>query len=177
MKVILFFVVSCLAFQNADGEPRKAVYKFVKCNPEGDQANCVTQQSPSMAWSPDLPAKLPAATAQYLEAEPEEDESLLGEEEVDFEMDEDKKPDEIEAGESPVETGDGSGGHEGSADVLAGDWAMGETGSGVYWAEKDGEQYKDGDMTGMRRVFPRKSVVAEAKPAEHELREDHLLQL
>lgn len=48
------------------GAPRKAVYKFVKCNPEGDQANCVTQQSPSMAWSPDLPAKLPAATAQYL---------------------------------------------------------------------------------------------------------------
>uniref|UniRef100_A0A8C2X0I3 Uncharacterized protein n=1 Tax=Cyclopterus lumpus TaxID=8103 RepID=A0A8C2X0I3_CYCLU len=47
------------------GAPRTAVYKFVKCNPEGDQANCVTQQSPKMAWSADLPAKLPASTAHY----------------------------------------------------------------------------------------------------------------
>uniref|UniRef100_A0A8C4ER00 Uncharacterized protein n=1 Tax=Dicentrarchus labrax TaxID=13489 RepID=A0A8C4ER00_DICLA len=48
------------------GAPRTAVYNFVRCNPEGDKANCVTQQSPEMAWSPDLPAKLPASTAQYL---------------------------------------------------------------------------------------------------------------
>jgi len=48
------------------GAPRTAVYKFVRCNPEGDQANCVTQQSPKMAWSPELPAKLPASTARYL---------------------------------------------------------------------------------------------------------------
>uniref|UniRef100_A0A8D2ZRK8 Uncharacterized protein n=1 Tax=Scophthalmus maximus TaxID=52904 RepID=A0A8D2ZRK8_SCOMX len=48
------------------GAPQTAVYKLVKCNPEGDQANCVTHQSPEMAWSPDLPAKLPASTAQHL---------------------------------------------------------------------------------------------------------------
>ncbi|KAM8894771.1 serglycin [Spinachia spinachia] len=173
MKVILFFAVSCLAFQHGTGAPRNAVYKFVKCNPEGDQANCVTQQSASMAWSPDLPAKLPASTAQYLEAEPEDEESPLREEEEGFEMDE---PNEPQEGESPVGTVDGSGGYEGSADGLAVDWALGETGSGESWAEK-GEQYKDGDMTGMRRLFPSKSVAAEARPAEHELREDHLLQL
>lgn len=74
---------------------------------------------------------------------------------MDFEMDEDEKPDEIEAGESPVETGDGSGGHEGSADVLAGDWAMGETGSGVYWAEKDGEQYKGDFFCCKDLYFPK----------------------
>uniref|UniRef100_A0A3B4ZEH8 Uncharacterized protein n=1 Tax=Seriola lalandi dorsalis TaxID=1841481 RepID=A0A3B4ZEH8_SERLL len=48
------------------GAPRTAVYKFVRCNPKGDQANCVTQQSPEMAWNPDLPGKLPASAAQYL---------------------------------------------------------------------------------------------------------------
>uniref|UniRef100_A0A3Q1BXY5 Uncharacterized protein n=1 Tax=Amphiprion ocellaris TaxID=80972 RepID=A0A3Q1BXY5_AMPOC len=45
------------------GAPRTAVYKFVRCNPEGGQANCVTQQTPEMTWSPDLPAKLPASRA------------------------------------------------------------------------------------------------------------------
>lgn len=48
------------------GAPTTAVYKFVKCNPEGNQANCVTQESPVMEWTPDLPNKLPAATALYL---------------------------------------------------------------------------------------------------------------
>ncbi|KAG8001481.1 hypothetical protein GBF38_007157, partial [Nibea albiflora] len=48
------------------GAPQTAVYKFVRCNPEGNQANCVTQQGPEMAWSPELPAKLPASAAQYL---------------------------------------------------------------------------------------------------------------
>uniref|UniRef100_A0A3P8SBT5 Uncharacterized protein n=1 Tax=Amphiprion percula TaxID=161767 RepID=A0A3P8SBT5_AMPPE len=48
------------------GAPRTAVYKFVRCNPEGSQANCVTQQTPEMTWSPDLPAKLPASAAQKL---------------------------------------------------------------------------------------------------------------
>uniref|UniRef100_A0A3P8P521 Uncharacterized protein n=1 Tax=Astatotilapia calliptera TaxID=8154 RepID=A0A3P8P521_ASTCA len=43
--------------------PRTAVYKFMRCNPDGDQANCVTQQSPEMEWSPDLPSKLPASAA------------------------------------------------------------------------------------------------------------------
>ncbi|GLD49032.1 uncharacterized protein AKAME5_002737700 [Lates japonicus] len=70
MKLILLLAVSCLALHNGKGAPRTAVYKFVRCNPEGGKANCVTQQSAEMAWSPDLPAKLPASTAQYLEAEP-----------------------------------------------------------------------------------------------------------
>uniref|UniRef100_A0A3Q1F0Y2 Uncharacterized protein n=1 Tax=Acanthochromis polyacanthus TaxID=80966 RepID=A0A3Q1F0Y2_9TELE len=48
------------------GAPSTAVYKFVKCNPEGGEANCVIQQTPKMAWSPDLPAKLPASAAQKL---------------------------------------------------------------------------------------------------------------
>uniref|UniRef100_A0A8C9ZK67 Uncharacterized protein n=1 Tax=Sander lucioperca TaxID=283035 RepID=A0A8C9ZK67_SANLU len=51
-----------LFFSLSLGAPRTAVYKFVRCNPKGDQANCVTQQSQEMAWSPDLPAKLPAST-------------------------------------------------------------------------------------------------------------------
>ncbi|XP_068430428.1 serglycin [Clinocottus analis] len=171
MKLILFFVISCLALHNGQGAPRTAVYKFVKCNPEGNQVNCVTQQSPKMAWSPDLPAKLPASTAKYLEAEPEKDESPPTEEEVDLEMYEDEKPMNSEEGELPVET-DGSGGYEGSADTIMADWALGETGSGESRAEKDEELYKDG---GMRRLF--RSRFLEAKPAEQELREDHLLQL
>ncbi|XP_068587136.1 serglycin [Cebidichthys violaceus] len=177
MKLILFFVISCLAFHNGKGAPRTAVYKFVKCNPEGDQANCVTQQSPKMAWSPDLPAKLPASTAQYLEAEPEEDERPPREDEMELEMDEEEKPMTSEEGESPGEAEDGSGGYEGSADTFMADWALGETGSGESWTEKDGEQYKVGDIRGMRRLFPSRSLVAEAKPAAQELREDHLLQL
>lgn len=48
------------------GAPRTAVYKFVRCNPNGDQTNCVVQQTPEMPWSPELPSKLPSSTAQYL---------------------------------------------------------------------------------------------------------------
>uniref|UniRef100_A0A8C8DU03 Uncharacterized protein n=1 Tax=Oryzias sinensis TaxID=183150 RepID=A0A8C8DU03_9TELE len=40
----------------------KSVYKFVRCNPNGDLANCVVQQTPKMPWSPELPSKLPAST-------------------------------------------------------------------------------------------------------------------
>uniref|UniRef100_A0A3P9PIJ8 Uncharacterized protein n=1 Tax=Poecilia reticulata TaxID=8081 RepID=A0A3P9PIJ8_POERE len=43
-----------------------AVYKFLRCNPAGGQANCVTQQSAEMPWSPELPSKLPAADADSL---------------------------------------------------------------------------------------------------------------
>uniref|UniRef100_A0A3Q2QWK2 Uncharacterized protein n=1 Tax=Fundulus heteroclitus TaxID=8078 RepID=A0A3Q2QWK2_FUNHE len=43
------------------GAPMTAVYKFLRCNPEGGKANCVTQQTPEMPWSPDLPSKLPAS--------------------------------------------------------------------------------------------------------------------
>lgn len=57
---------SMILFISPPGAPRTAVYKFVRCNPVGDQANCVTHQGPEMAWNPDLPAKLPASAAQYL---------------------------------------------------------------------------------------------------------------
>uniref|UniRef100_A0A4W6G2F9 Uncharacterized protein n=1 Tax=Lates calcarifer TaxID=8187 RepID=A0A4W6G2F9_LATCA len=59
----------CLTLLLPLGAPRTAVYKFVRCNPEGGKANCVTQQSAEMEWSPDLPAKLPASTAQMCKCE------------------------------------------------------------------------------------------------------------
>uniref|UniRef100_A0A3B3UAA1 Uncharacterized protein n=1 Tax=Poecilia latipinna TaxID=48699 RepID=A0A3B3UAA1_9TELE len=43
------------------GAPSTAVYKFLRCNPADGQANCVTQQSAEMPWSPELPSKLPAS--------------------------------------------------------------------------------------------------------------------
>ncbi|XP_045889636.1 serglycin [Micropterus dolomieu] len=188
MKLILFFVISCLALHNGKGAPRTAVYKFVRCNPEGDQANCVTQQSPEMAWSPDLPAKLPASTAQYLEAEPVEDESPEEDEDkMDEyeEMEEEETPMMSEKGESPVveQQEEGSGVYEGSAtegEFVADQASItgaSETGSGESWTEKDSELNKGWDTKAMRRLFPSRSEVGESKPAEDELREDHLLQL
>ncbi|XP_070759577.1 serglycin [Enoplosus armatus] len=180
MKLILFFVICCLALHNGKGAPRTAVYKFVRCNPEGNQANCLTQQSPEMAWSPDLPAKLPASTAQYLEAEPVEEESPLTEEEEEEEIEEEETPMMSEEGESPVADlpEDGSGVYEGSAaeGTFMADWAS-EAGSGESWTEKDMEINKGGDTRAMRRLFPSRSLISEAKPAEQELRDDHLLQL
>ncbi|XP_041792114.1 serglycin [Chelmon rostratus] len=183
MKLILFFVVSCLALHNGIGAPRTAVYKFVRCNPEGDQANCVTHQSPPMAWSPDLPGKLPASTAQYLEAEPVESEIPLREEEEEEDVLEEETPMLSEEGESPMfyMPEEGSGGYEGSAaDIIpmadqAFEAAESETGSGQSWTEKDMKLGED--RMGMRRLFPSRSLVGVAKPAEQELREDHLLQL
>ncbi|XP_039993143.1 serglycin [Xiphias gladius] len=182
MKLFLLLAISCLALHSGKGAPRTAVYKFVRCNPEGGQANCVTQESPEMTWSPDLPAKLPASQAQYLEAEPVEDESPEIEEE---EEKEDIMPMTGEEGETPVVflNEEGSGGYEGSASegpftedrVFAP--AESETGSGESWAEKDTDLFKGGDMKGMRRLFPSRSLAGQAKPAEQELREDHLLQL
>lgn len=140
------------------------------------------------------------------EAEPEEGESPPREEEEELEMYEDEKPRRSEEGESPVET-DGSGGYEGSAGTIMAGGTFGETGSGESWAEKEEELYKgnfwgkrsckdlivfkvllsfapcslilffllvDGNV---RRLFQRRSLFAEAKPAEQELREDQLLQL
>lgn len=170
-----------LALHQGKGAPRTAVYKFVRCNPEGDQANCVTHQSPEMEWSPDLPSKLPASTAMYLEAEPEEGESPLGEE---IEVEEDKEEEEpmmSQEGESP-EPDYGSGGYEGSGfqDTFMADRAFmtakSETGSGESW-KVDAEQYTGEDMTTMRRLFPSRSLVDEAKPEDQEMKEDHLLQL
>ncbi|KAK5873842.1 hypothetical protein PBY51_018845 [Eleginops maclovinus] len=180
MKLILFFVISCLALHNGNGAPRTAVYKFVKCNPEGDQANCVTQRGPEMSWTPELPNKLPAANAQDLEAEPEEDESPPSEEDVEIVTEENVEGSMTsEEGESPVWIEDGSGAFEGSAteDMLMADLVAVEsdTGSGESWAEK-GEDLNKGKRD-MRQLFPSRSLVGEAKPAEQELTEDHLLQL
>ncbi|XP_040898848.1 serglycin [Toxotes jaculatrix] len=177
MKVVLLLVISCLALHNGKGAPSSAVYKFVRCNPEGDQANCVTQQGPEMAWSPDLPAKLPASEAKYLEAKPVEDESPQREEEEEDEMEEEMLS---EGGESPmsVQAEEGSGGYEGSAYYglyVADRPYESETGSGESWTNKDMDQYKAGDMRGPR--FSSRVLDGEAKPAEQELRDDHLLQL
>nr|UQE85684.1 serglycin [Thamnaconus modestus] len=76
MKFALVVALCCLALHYGHGAPRSAVYKYVKCNPEGDRANCVTYQSPRMPWSADLPDKLPASEASYLEAEAVEDKEL-----------------------------------------------------------------------------------------------------
>lgn len=181
MKLLLFVAISCLALHNGKGAPRTAVYKFVRCNPEGDQANCVIQQSPEMTWSPELPAKLPASTAQYLDAEPVEDEKpdREGEEVVEEEEEEEETPLLGEEGESPVIylQEEGSGGYEGSAagESFMADKAF-ETGSGASSTEKYFELQK-GESRGMRRLFPSRFLVGEEKPEEHELKEDHLLQL
>ncbi|XP_018522202.1 serglycin [Lates calcarifer] len=178
MKLILLLAVACLALHNGKGAPRTAVYKFVRCNPEGGKANCVTQQSAEMEWSPDLPAKLPASTAQYLEAEPVEDENLQGGEEEEEQMDEEYTEMISEEGESPVTFSyeEGSGGYEGSAfDVLMADrsaTAESETGSGESWTVTDNDKGED-----MWQSRHKRSLADEAKPAEQELRDDHLLQL
>uniref|UniRef100_A0A3Q0R8T4 Uncharacterized protein n=1 Tax=Amphilophus citrinellus TaxID=61819 RepID=A0A3Q0R8T4_AMPCI len=103
------------------GAPRTAVYKFVKCSPDGDQANCVTQQSPEMEWSPDLPSKLPASAAQDL-----------------FVFSFSSVPCNL------------------ISLCLS------------FFSE---------DMSGPWSLFSRRSVRDEAKPAQNELKEDHLLQL
>ncbi|XP_053275359.1 serglycin [Pleuronectes platessa] len=174
MKVFLLLIVSCLAVHNGEGAPRSYVYKFLKCNPDGNQANCVTQETPVRPWREDLPDKLPSSTAQYLEAVPVEDE---------------RPPREEGEGELPVISGEspqpeeGSAGYEGSAS----EWpfvadrafasAESETGSGESWTKSDMDLYKGGDKRSMRWLLPSRSVVGEAKPDEQELRDDHLLQL
>ncbi|CAG5854470.1 unnamed protein product [Menidia menidia] len=178
MKLILLLLISCLALQNGKGAPRTAVYKFVRCNPEGDQANCVTQQGPEMPWSSDLPSKLPASTAQYLEAEPEEDESPLGEDEVE---EEEESPMMNEEGDPlGIFQSEEASGYEGSAvegPYYAG-WATpaeSDTGSGEAWA--DIVQLKGQNVRSMRKLFPSSHTTGEVKPTEKDLEEDHLLKL
>ncbi|XP_028258428.1 serglycin isoform X2 [Parambassis ranga] len=169
MKLILLAVLFCLALHNGKGAPRTAVYKFVRCNPDGDRANCVTLQSPKMAWTEDLPAKLPASTAQYLEAEPVEDESPLMEEEEEEPMEEDETQMISQEGEPPMAFPgeEGSGSYEGSG-------AESPYMADMRTAREAGSV---GDKNAIRRLFPSRSLAGEAKPAEHELKEDHLLQL
>lgn len=183
MKMILFLAVCCLALNNGMGAPRTAVYNFIRCNPEGDQANCVTYQSPEMEWSEDLPKKLPPSTAQYLEAEPVEDERQPTEE-----SEEQEETSMLsEEGESPMVflPEEGSGGYEGSAYESpymadqATEAADGETGSGETWAKDDFKLYKGGrgNSRRMMKLFPSLSLRGESQPAEQELKDDHLLQL
>lgn len=151
--MILFLVVFSLALSSGLGAPT-AVYKFVKCNPDGDQANCITHQSANMEWSSDLPTKLSATEAQYLEAEPVEDErNPEGEEDVqDYEEDEEDEGEYMspEEGESPVTylSEDGSG-DEGSAFMAT------PVDTGSEW----------------------KSFFDERKPAEESMKQDEFLPL
>lgn len=170
MKLIFLLVVACLALHNGNGAPKTAVYKFVRCNPEGGNANCVTQQTSKMPWSQDLPSKLPAADAKYLETEPDEGESPSRDEKE--EVVEEETPMRSEDGESPgLSQLDESYALEGSAtDELTsaieptGD--EGDTGSGDF-------QPKVGKVRSMRRLFPGE----EAKPTERDLQEDSLLKM
>lgn len=87
-----------------------------------------------------------------------------------------------EEGESPVPE-EGSGVYEGSASEgpfiadRAFVTAESETGSGESWKVNDMERNQGGDVRGLRRLLRSRSVVGEAKPAEQELRDDHLLQM
>ncbi|KAM9816648.1 serglycin [Neosynchiropus ocellatus] len=75
MKLLLASVLLIVVLHSGTGAPRKARYNYVKCNPDGDQANCVTYQSAEINWTPELPSKLPAFTVEYLEANAVEGES------------------------------------------------------------------------------------------------------
>lgn len=172
--MILFLVVFSLALSGGLGAPT-AAYKFVKCNPEGNQANCITHQSANLEWSPDLPARLPATAAQYLEAEPVEDEhdpeQEMGEEDDVEDEEYEEEYESPEEGESPVvalsEVGSGD---EGSAFMA--DWATpADTGSGELLA-KNYEPNKGGRKNRKGAFW---SLLDEQKPAMEEMKEDQLL--
>ncbi|KAK0148631.1 hypothetical protein N1851_011026 [Merluccius polli] len=97
---------------------------FVKCNPRGGNANCLTYRSPEMKLSADLLDKLPASATQYIGAELVEEEPVT----------EQKQP-EVETAMFLPE--DGSGGFEGSAVGLP--FVMAD-GSGKYWTEVETPQ-------------------------------------
>uniref|UniRef100_UPI003AACB999 serglycin n=1 Tax=Centroberyx gerrardi TaxID=166262 RepID=UPI003AACB999 len=133
MKLIFSLVVACLALNNGMGAPTGR-YKFVRCNPSGGQSNCVTHQSEVMALDPDLPSRLPASAAQYIEAEaaPEEEGPVR----------------EVESLMMATMPEEGSGAFEGSAaefpfmadrSFVTGE---SETGSGESWTENEAERYQ-----------------------------------
>ncbi|TWW67262.1 hypothetical protein D4764_02G0003030 [Takifugu flavidus] len=101
------------------------------------------------------------------EEEEEIDEEGWGEmeeeEEDDWENEENEEtPITSEEGESPPHLSEeGSGGYEGSADAFV---TLGDIGSGESWTEE-----------GMDVVGESQSSESQAKPAEQELREEHLL--
>ncbi|CAL9701738.1 unnamed protein product [Knipowitschia caucasica] len=179
--MIVFLVVVSLALSGGLGAPTTAVYKFVKCNPEGDQANCITHQSTNMEWNPDLPSKLPASAAQYLEAEPEEDERDAEEEypeDYEYPVEEEENPEEEEYPEEEEEEeeykspevyiSEGGSGDEGSGFMV--DLTMAENGSG---------ERMDIQTKGGRIIYKQNwgDILDEQKPAKEEMKEDHLLHL
>ncbi|XP_072769426.1 serglycin [Nerophis lumbriciformis] len=157
---LLIVACSFLVLQNAQAVPKTAVYKFIKCRPESDRANCVTQQGPEMEWSPDLPSKLPASSAQYLEALP------------------------VDKDEGPAvrmnELADDGSGYEGSAGQFLDTFDVNterEMGSGESGTPRYTEHYKVGRPYSQAfRRFLRGSRQDLEEPAEKELKEDHLLQ-
>ncbi|XP_076012226.1 serglycin [Genypterus blacodes] len=163
MKLVLSIVAFCLAVNSGIGAPSTAKYQFVRCNPAGGQSNCVTHQSPEMEWSPELPSKLPASATQYLDAKPVvEDEQPKREEEKSMFMSE-----------------DGSG-FEGSADggQFIADWAsVTDNGSGERWTEDmyQPREVMRGYTKGLKRLVRLRAKISEAKPADEEMKEDHLL--
>uniref|UniRef100_A0A1A8H8D6 Serglycin n=1 Tax=Nothobranchius korthausae TaxID=1143690 RepID=A0A1A8H8D6_9TELE len=168
MKVFLLLFVTCISLHNGKGAPTTAKYQFVRCSPEGGQANCVTYQSSDIPWSPDLPKKLPASVGRTLDATPVEDESPLREEEENkeetlFGSDDKESPD--------VFLGDeGSGDYEGSAS------------QGLYFADRTlAAEVDTGSGESWTGSFPDENLnnffADEAKPSEHDLKEDHLLNL
>ncbi|XP_055010849.1 uncharacterized protein LOC110175425 isoform X2 [Boleophthalmus pectinirostris] len=150
-------------FLHAVGAPSTAVYKFVKCNPEGDQANCITHQSANMEWSRDLPTKLPASATQYLEAEPVEDERDPEEEEDPVEEEEEFLG--SEEGESPLvylpEDGSGDGGSGFMADIDS--------------KELLDKNYKPNRGGRKNRTWDWLDKRDEQKPSKEEMMEEHLL--
>ncbi|XP_068178538.1 serglycin [Antennarius striatus] len=176
MKLIAFLIISCLAFHTGKGAPRRAVYKFVKCNPEGNQANCITHKSAKMAWSPELPTKLPAADALYLKAKPVEEEHPLREEkekkEEEAGVKKDKKEtlkiEDLESHTSAYYEGSGLGDLSEDRPIVN---AESETGSGGLWEKEDVVQNKALD------VIIRNWMYRKAKPEEWEMREEQFLKL
>ncbi|XP_056463630.1 serglycin-like [Gadus chalcogrammus] len=147
MKIFLSLAVICFAINSGTGAPSKARYMFVKCHPLGNDSNCVTHQGPEMNLTTDLPDKLPASAAPYIGAQPVEDGPVT-----------ERKEPKVESVTSLTEDGsgvfEGSTGFEGSAvESPVAD------GSGDFWTQLAGD------------------VMADYRPAEEELREDHLLDL
>ncbi|XP_057710209.1 serglycin [Corythoichthys intestinalis] len=128
MAWTLFIMACCLVALHAEGAPTTAVYNFVRCQPRGNNANCVTQQSPQMEWSPDLPIKLPPSTVPFLDAQPVEGEVPLGTTEIETEL-------------SQFEDGSGSG---------SGDFA-GPVWSDIIFPNYEQEMGSGNPLTDMER--------------------------
>ncbi|XP_077448822.1 uncharacterized protein LOC144068288 [Stigmatopora argus] len=146
----LFIAACCLVVLHAHGAPRTAVYNFVKCQPQDNNPNCVTQQSPPMEWSPDLPNKLPPSSASFLDAQPVEDEGSSGT----FEM----EPELLE----PVDfSGSGSGDSGGPvwSDALLIPTYEWELGSGKSWIEEGRRLLEKADAEDLWGLFRRSAEV------------------